>query len=183
MTTTALKVTAAYRRILDRLSSEPATAMRWSFPFVDRPRIDQLISRGLLAAIEHPTQKDDMGRPAEALAITDAGRKVLYPPLKPRKTIPWRRERKASATAVHMFTDAANERVELLAYDRPEFDGYPRMCGFEIFVRDYRGMFHDQVGAGEAENLEAAKAAALAMIALPRDQWAILPRSWFKVPE
>jgi len=183
MTTTALKLTAAYRRILDRVRREPASAMRWSFPSIDRSHIDQLVSRGLLAVVEHPTQKDEMGRPVEALAITDDGRKVLYPPMKPRKTISWRRERKGPGTAVHMFTDAANERVELLAYDCPASEGNPRMCGFEIFVRDYRGMFHDQVGAGEAENLEAAKAAALAMIALPRDEWAILPRSWFKVPE
>ena len=182
MTTTALEVTAAYRRVLYRVSREPASAILWSFPPADRPLVHELVSRGLLAVIEHPTQRVDAGRPVEAFAITDAGRAVLYPPLKPRKTTPWRRVPKGPGMAVHMFTDASNERVELLAYDRPAFQGHPSMCGFEILVRDYRGMFHDQVGAGEAADLEAAKAAALAMIALPRDKWSICPRSWVQKP-
>jgi hypothetical protein len=31
------------------------------------------------------------------------------------------------------------------------------------------------------ENLEAAKVAALDMIALPREQWKVLPRCWVKI--
>jgi hypothetical protein len=80
-----------------------------------------------------------------------------------------------------MFKDAGGERVELLAYDCPASHGSPRMCGFEIFARNRRGRFHDQVGAGETASLEAAMRAAVEMVSKPRDQWAKLPRSWVKL--
>lgn len=95
------------------------------------------------------------------------------------RTVSWRREPKGPGAAWHMFTDAEGERVEILAYDCPASGSFARMCGFEIFTRARPGgPFHNQVGAGETENLEAAKAAALDMISKPRTAWTKLPRSW-----
>jgi hypothetical protein len=95
------------------------------------------------------------------------------------KTIGWKYEPKGPGRAWHTFLDAGGERVELLAYDCPASNGYKRMCGFEIYGRERaRGPFHDQIGAGEAANLEAAMAAAREMVSQPREAWAILPRSW-----
>lgn len=95
------------------------------------------------------------------------------------KTISWTHEPKGPGAAAHMFLDAHGERVELLAYDCPVSRLGPRMCGFEVYGRLRKGgPFHEQLAAGEAESLEAAQIAALAMVALPRDQWAKLPRSW-----
>lgn len=98
------------------------------------------------------------------------------------KIIRWRREPKGPGYyAWHMFMDAGGERVELLAYDCPPGNTYPRVCGFEVFGRlRPRRPFYNQLAAGEAANLEAAMAAALEMVAKPRAEWAVLPRSWVR---
>jgi hypothetical protein len=69
-----------------------------------------------LEVIKDPVKREGLDRPIETLGITEAGRALLRPPLKPRKTIPWHREPKGPGDAVHMFIDAGGERVELLAY-------------------------------------------------------------------
>lgn len=95
------------------------------------------------------------------------------------KTVEWTTEPRGPGRAVHMFLDAAGERVELLAYDCPPSHGCPRMCGFEVYVRERKGRpFHRQVAAGETTSLEDAKRATLEMIARPRAAWTVLPRSW-----
>lgn len=97
------------------------------------------------------------------------------------KTISWTSEPKGPGRAMHMFLDAGGERVELLAYDCPASHGCVCMCGFEVYTRlRSGGPFHNQVAAGEAESLIAAMRASLTMVALPRDQWRVQPRSWFK---
>jgi hypothetical protein len=94
------------------------------------------------------------------------------------KTIKWKREPKGPGFAFHMFLDSGGERIELLAYDTGS-SHEPRICGFEIFGRLRRnGPFHSQIGAGEADSLEAAMKAALTMASQPREMWAVLPRSW-----
>lgn len=55
--TTAFKLTSAYRRVLDRVSREPGQLQRWSFPLVDRPRVEELVSRGLLEVIKNPVKE------------------------------------------------------------------------------------------------------------------------------
>ena len=78
---------------------------------------------------------------------------------------------------------ARNERVELLAYDIPPSNGYPRICAFEVFGRLRKGApFHEQLAAGEADTLEEAMRAALEMVSRPRERWARLPRSWLARP-
>jgi hypothetical protein len=96
------------------------------------------------------------------------------------KTVKWKREPKGPGYyALHMFLDAGGERVELLVYDVAASNFCPRICGFEIFGRLRRnGPFHNQIGAGEADSLEAAMKAALTMASQPREMWAVLPRSW-----
>ena len=98
------------------------------------------------------------------------------------KTVKWRPEPKGPGRAFHMFLDAGGERVELLVYDCPASHAGPRMCGFEVYTRQRKGRpYHNQVGAGECETLEAAMRAALEMVMLkPRQEWAVLPRSWVK---
>lgn len=97
------------------------------------------------------------------------------------KTIPWKVEPRGPGQAVHMFLDAGGERVELLAYDSPATPVSPRLCGFEVFTRLRKGgPFWNQVAAGEANSLDEAMAAAQAMVAQPREKWAVLPRSWVK---
>jgi hypothetical protein len=152
-------VTSAYRRVLDRISREPGQLQHWSFPVMDRPRVEELISRGLLEVIKAPVKRDSLDRPIETLGITEAGRGLLHPPMKLRKAIPWRREPKGPGFAEHVFTDAGGERVELLVYDCPPSAGGARMCGFEIYARNYRGRYFEQVAAGEADSIEEAKAA------------------------
>lgn len=78
---------------------------------------------------------------------------------------------------MHMFIDAHGERVELLAYDCPATPSFQRICGFEVYGR-IGGKFHDQIAAGEADSLKAAMLAAEEMIAKPRGEWSVLPRSW-----
>jgi hypothetical protein len=97
------------------------------------------------------------------------------------KTINWRHEPKGPGRfAEHMFLDAGGERVERLVYDDITPD-QPRLCGFEVFGRlKEGGPFWEQLAAGECNNIDAAKAAALAMVARPRSEWSILPRSWVK---
>lgn len=100
------------------------------------------------------------------------------------KPIDWKPE--PEGPGQHVFLNAGGERVELLAYDCPANGTDPRMCGFEVFgrLRDRRGnirpsgAFWEQLAAGEADSLEAAKAAALEMVAQPRSAWSKLPRSW-----
>jgi hypothetical protein len=176
---TEFKLTAGYRRILEHVSRKSGQLQKWDFMLVDRPRVDELVSRGFLELIKDPVEKDGSGRPIEILGITEAGRALLHPPLKPRKTIPRRREPKGPGMAEHMFTDAGGERVELLAFYSQTLDGEP-MCGFEVNARVHLGRFWDQVAAGEADSIEEAKIAALEMIARPRDKWDVLPRSWVK---
>jgi hypothetical protein len=95
------------------------------------------------------------------------------------KTVEWKTEPKGPGRAVHMFLDAGEERVELLAYDCPASHGGPRMCGYEAFGRLRKGgPFHEQLAAGEARSLEEAMDAAQKMISQPREHWAKLPRSW-----
>lgn len=89
------------------------------------------------------------------------------------KTIDWQHEPKGPGqSAVHMFIDAGGERVELLAYDVPASKFHPRLCGFEVFgrIRD-GGPFHEQLAAGESQNLDDAKRDALAMVERPRALW------------
>jgi hypothetical protein len=73
---------------------------------VDRSRVDELISRGLLEVIKDPVKRDGLDQPIEILGNTEAGGALLHLPLKPRKTIPWHREPKGPGFAVDMFTDA-----------------------------------------------------------------------------
>lgn len=95
------------------------------------------------------------------------------------KTIAWRHEPKGPGNAYHTFLDAGGTRVEILTYDCQTNNGGQRMCGFEVYGRLRKGgSFWDQLAAGEASNLDEAMSAGLAMVAKPRDQWAILPRSW-----
>jgi hypothetical protein len=98
------------------------------------------------------------------------------------KKVQWKTEPKGPGRAVHMFLDAGEERVELLAYDCPSSHGRPRMCGYEVFGRLRNGgPFHQQLAAGEARSLEEAMAAAQKMISQTRGSWAKLPRSWVDV--
>lgn len=93
------------------------------------------------------------------------------------KTIEWQHEPKGPGhRAVHMFIDADDERVELLAYDVPASKFHPRLCGFEVFgrIRD-AGPFDRQLAAGKSQSLEEAKRDARAMVELPRALWTKLP--------
>lgn len=89
------------------------------------------------------------------------------------KKIGWKREPKGPGLAFHMFVGAGGERVELLAYDIPASNGYPRICGFEVFGRLRKGG-HEQLAAGEAE--EDSMRAAMEMVAWPRERWTKLSR-------
>jgi hypothetical protein len=73
---------------------------------VDRPRADELVSRGLLEVIKDPVKRNGLDRSLETLGITEAGPALLHLPLKPRKTMPWRREPKGPGIAERVFTDA-----------------------------------------------------------------------------
>jgi hypothetical protein len=46
--------------------------------------------------------------------------------------------------------------------------------GFEIFARDSRGRYVDQMAMGEAAGLDESKALAEAMVRRPRSQWPAL---------
>lgn len=100
------------------------------------------------------------------------------------KTIPWRREPKGPGrNAQQMFLDAGGERVELLAFDVPATPDCGRMCAFEVFAREKPNSkyFYKLLADGEASDLAAAQAAALEMVARPREQWATIDkRSWQK---
>jgi hypothetical protein len=69
-----------------------------------------------------------------------------------------------------MFVGVDGERFELLAYTYDAGDN--RLAsGFEIFARDGRGRYVDQVAIGEAANLGEAKTLAEATVRRPRYQW------------
>ena len=77
-----------------------------------------------------------------------------------------------------MLADAEGERLELLAYTFVAENPRRLYSGFEIFARDYRGRFFDQVAAGEAASLTEAKSLAEAKIKRPRAEWRIEKRSF-----
>jgi hypothetical protein len=72
-----------------------------------------------------------------------------------------------------MFVEIDGARFELLAYTYDNREN--RLAsGFEIFARDSRGRYVDQVAIGEAANLAESKALAEAMVRRPRSQWPVL---------
>ena len=85
----------------------------------------------------------------------------------------WRLERRGPGRAERMFLEVDGARFELLAYTYDT--GENRLAsGFEIFTRDSRGRYIDQVAMGEAANLDESKALAEAMVRCPRSQWPVL---------
>jgi hypothetical protein len=72
-----------------------------------------------------------------------------------------------------MFVDIDGARFELLAYTY-EIGEHRLASGFEIFARDSRGRYVDQVAKGEAANLDESKALAEAVVRRPRSQWPVL---------
>jgi hypothetical protein len=72
-----------------------------------------------------------------------------------------------------MFLEVDGARFELLAYTYDT--GENRLAsGFEIFTRDSRGRYVDQVAMGEAASLDESKALAEAMVRRQRFQWPVL---------
>ncbi len=72
-----------------------------------------------------------------------------------------------------MFIEIGGARFELLAYTYDT--GENRLAsGFEIFARDCRGRYVDQVAMGEAASLDKSKALAEAVVRRPRSQWPVL---------
>ena len=85
----------------------------------------------------------------------------------------WRRESRGPGRAERMFLEIDGARFELLAYTYDE--GENRLAsGYEIFARDGRGRYVDQVAVGEAASLTESKALAEAMVRRPRSQWPVL---------
>jgi hypothetical protein len=85
----------------------------------------------------------------------------------------WRPERRGAGRAERMFIEIGGARFELLAYTYDTREN--RLAsGFEIFTRDSRGRYIDQVAMGEAANLDESKALAEAMVRRPRSQWPVL---------
>ena len=66
------------------------------------------------------------------------------------------------------------ERFELLAHISYGIGKNYLESGFEIFARDSRGRYVDQVAMGEAASLDESKALAEAMVRRPRSQWPVL---------
>lgn len=143
---------------------------RYDFNARNRERVQTLIAGGFL---------ETRGDNGIQLAITRKGEDARRPPLKKLRMIGWKTEPRGPGTAERLWLDLEGERFELLAYTFLASSTPRRLCsGFEIFGRDYRGRFFDQVAAGEAQSLAEAKAAAEAMAKLPREQWRIEVRSW-----
>jgi hypothetical protein len=85
----------------------------------------------------------------------------------------WRPERRGPGRAERMFVEIGGARFELLAYTYDT--GENRLAsGFEIFARDSRGRYVDQVAMGEAASLDESKALAEAAVRRPRSQWPVL---------
>jgi hypothetical protein len=72
-----------------------------------------------------------------------------------------------------MFVEIDGARFELLAYTYDA--GENRLAsGFEIFARDCRDRYVDQVAKGEAASLDESKALAEAVVRRPRSGWPVL---------
>jgi hypothetical protein len=85
----------------------------------------------------------------------------------------WRPELRGPGRAERMFVEIGGARFELLAYTYDA--GENRLAsGFEIFARDSRGRYVDQVAIGEAASLDESKALAEAMVRRLRSQWPVL---------
>ena len=85
----------------------------------------------------------------------------------------WRHEPRGPGKAERMFVEMDGAHFELLAYTYDA--GENRLAsGFEIFARDTRGRYVDQVAMGEAASLDESKALAEAMVRRPRSQWPVL---------
>jgi hypothetical protein len=82
----------------------------------------------------------------------------------------WKPEPRGPGRAEHTFVEVDGERFELLAYT---YDNASNRfaSGFEIFARDHRGRYFDQVAISGAANLDEAKAMAEATVKRPRCQW------------
>ena len=88
----------------------------------------------------------------------------------------WRPERRGPGRAERMFIEIGGARFELLAYTYDA--GKSRLAsGFEIFARDSRGQYVDQVAIGEAASLDESKALAEATVRRPRSGWPVLTRA------
>jgi hypothetical protein len=85
----------------------------------------------------------------------------------------WKHEPRGPGRAERMFVDVDGERFELLAYTYDAGDNR-LACGYEIFARDSRGRYVDQVAKGEAASLGESKALAEALVKRPRSQWPVL---------
>jgi hypothetical protein len=164
-------LSSALRRILDdvaRTERNGEHADRYSFALRDRTRVDTLLKGGFLERYGE-----------NHLAITRKGQDARCPPVKKPTSERWRPEPRGPGLAERRFANAEGERLELLAYTFLADDLNNRLCsGFEIFARDYRGRFYEQVAAGEAPSLAEAKRAAEEMIKRPRAEWRIEIRSW-----
>ncbi|WP_316169049.1 MULTISPECIES: hypothetical protein [unclassified Bradyrhizobium] len=82
----------------------------------------------------------------------------------------WKAEPRGPGNAEHKFVECEGERYELLAYTYDTGENY-LASGFEIFARDRRGRYLEQVAIGKAPTLDEAKAWAEATARLPRSQW------------
>jgi hypothetical protein len=69
----------------------------------------------------------------------------------------WRREPRGPGRAERMFVEIDGARFELLAYTFGAGEN-GLASGFEIFARDSRGRYVDQVAMGEAASLDESKA-------------------------
>ena len=85
----------------------------------------------------------------------------------------WRHEPRGPGRAERMFVDIGGARFELLAYTY-DTGKNGLASGFEIFARDRRGRYVDQVAIGEAASLDESKALAEAMVRRPRSGWPVL---------
>ncbi|MGJ5134364.1 hypothetical protein [Bradyrhizobium oligotrophicum] len=170
-------LTSTLRRILDTVARSERSGQevdRYRFGPRERERIETLIKGGFLKAVD---------RDRRLLAITQKGDDARRPPLKRLRDAGWKPEPRGPGRAERRFADAEGERLELLAYTFLATDNPTRLCcGFEIFARDYRGQFYEQVAAGEASDLVEAKALAEEMIRRPRAEWRIEARSWVPSP-
>jgi hypothetical protein len=85
----------------------------------------------------------------------------------------WKPEPRGPGKAERKFVVVDGARFELLAYTCDT--GENRLAsGYEIFARDRRGRYVDQVAMGEAASLDESKALAEAVVRRPRSQWPVL---------